>query len=382
MKTSFLWFFTGVDQAQLNANDNAYITERWKFSSLGITMAVMTILSFISSFIAFQIVSSSYLIGFLGSFVWTLIIFNLQRFLLTLSNKASQSSNVGIVELWQAMPSIIFSLIIGVTTAIPLQILIFQPDILIASKLKNIRQLSANLNKIDSVHHDNIKYLNDQLIDLNIRKNLNYEFPNEIDCVKKLQVVNLYIKESNSALELDSCLENIRTIQSRIDDEFNKIPDVTDEAILLHKLNLELINISNEKLEKIRASKQTLGLVGQSTIAFEVVPYFSWMLVFFIMFIQIFPVLIKMLGSKSVYDYWVEEQIRLKVASIEDAAIEIGAYHFYDRNGNVVPADIFHKYGFVLKEKIREYQNEKIDVISKINSNFKSKFETIKKSLF
>jgi hypothetical protein len=382
MKTSFLWFFTGVDQAQLNANDNAYITERWKFSSLGITMAVMTILSFISSFIAFQIVSSSYLIGFLGSFVWTLIIFNLQRFLLTLSNKASQSSNVGIVELWQAMPSIIFSLIIGVTTAIPLQILIFQPDILIASKLKNIRQLSANLNKIDSVHHDNIKYLNDQLIDLNIRKNLNYEFPNEIDCVKKLQVVNLYIKESNSALELDSCLENIRTIQSRIDDEFNKIPDVTDEAILLHKLNLVLINISNEKLEKIRASKQTLGLVGQSTIAFEVVPYFSWMLVFFIMFIQIFPVLIKMLGSKSVYDYWVEEQIRLKVASIEDAAIEIGAYHFYDRNGNVVPADTFHEYGFVLKEKIREYQNEKIDVISKINSNFKSKFETIKKSLF
>ena len=382
MKKSFLWFFTGVDQVQLNANEHSYITERWKFSSLGITLIVMTIMSLISSFIAFHIVSSSYLIGLLGSFFWTLIIFNLQRFLLTLSNKTSQSSNVGLVELWQAMPSIIFSLIIGVTTAIPLQILIFQPDILIASKLKNIRQLSANLNKIDDIHHENVKYLNDQLIELNVRKNLKYEFPNEIDCVKKLQVVNLYIQESNSAPEINTCLDNIQAIQTQMDDEFKKTPDVTDEAILLHKLNLELINISNEKLEKIRASKQTLGLVGQSTIAFEVVPYFSWMLVFFIMFIQIFPVLIKMLGSKSVYDYWVEEQIRLKVASIEDAAIEIGAYHFYDRNGNVVPADIFHKYGFVLKEKIREYQNEKIDVISKINSNFKSKFETIKKSLF
>ena len=140
MKKSFLWFFTGVDQVQLNANEHSYITERWKFSSLGITMIVMTIMSLISSFIAFHIVSSSYLIGLLGSFFWTLIIFNLQRFLLTLSNKTSQSSNVGLVELWQAMPSIIFSLIIGVTTAIPLQILIFQPDILIASKLKNIRQ--------------------------------------------------------------------------------------------------------------------------------------------------------------------------------------------------------------------------------------------------
>ena len=157
MKKSFLWFFTGVDQVQLNANEHSYITERWKFSSLGITMIVMTIMSLISSFIAFHIVSSSYLIGLLGSFFWTLIIFNLQRFLLTLSNKTSQSSNVGLVELWQAMPSIIFSLIIGVTTAIPLQILIFQPDILIASKLKNIRQLSANLNKIDDIHHENVK---------------------------------------------------------------------------------------------------------------------------------------------------------------------------------------------------------------------------------
>ncbi len=119
------------------------------------------------------------------------------------------------------------------------------------------------------------------------------------------------------------------------------------------------------------------GLAYRASALFEHVPYFAYSFTLLIIFVQLTPVLIKLMSAKSAYDYLQDMLNRLvvaggglppgmaetyRVAEADPAygGIEVNAVAVYDENGQGKPLTLYHRatevderYQQLYKEKMR-----------------------------
>jgi hypothetical protein len=138
------WFLCGIESEKFESLEGPYICERKRYTSIGLTMASMTCLALISFTYAFlQILYPDmplfqwqsivpWIICVVLSLVVTLIFFNLQRFVLTISHSVFIKLDSGGGRLTSGYVGILLSAVMSVAVGVPLQTMIMSPSIEVA----------------------------------------------------------------------------------------------------------------------------------------------------------------------------------------------------------------------------------------------------------
>ena len=122
MVKEFFWMCSGADPDILQ---DCPKSEQIKYAGIGGTVFFTAVMAFISSSYAlYTVFDNVYMAVFFG-LVWGLLIFNLDRFIVSTIKKRDSFWK----ELLQASPRIILALIIAVVISKPLELKIFEKEI-------------------------------------------------------------------------------------------------------------------------------------------------------------------------------------------------------------------------------------------------------------
>jgi hypothetical protein len=136
----FLWWCAGAHQDLLKQ----FPSEHAKYSGLGGVLLATFVLASISAGYAVYTVFNNLLWAILFAFVWGLIIFNFDRFLVSTMRKYGLSRRK---QVWMAVPRMILALLIGFTIARPLELKIFEKEI----NVKMTENLHKKIERNDSL---------------------------------------------------------------------------------------------------------------------------------------------------------------------------------------------------------------------------------------
>lgn len=148
MLKQFFILCSGADKPLLEGCSEG---EQTKYAGIGATVFFTAVMAFIASAYALFTVFDNVIPALLFGFVWSLLIFNLDRFIVSTIRKRNSFSS----ELLQATPRIILAIIIAIVISKPLEIKIFEKEInTVLLKEKNAMALNnkkevANYFKFD-----------------------------------------------------------------------------------------------------------------------------------------------------------------------------------------------------------------------------------------
>lgn len=122
MLKQFFLTCSGVDTTIINDCSNG---EQNKYVGIGATVFFTAVMAFIASSYALFTVFDNYFIAAIFGFIWGLLIFNLDRFIVSTIKKRDNKWK----ELAQATPRIILAIIIAVVISKPLELKLFEKEI-------------------------------------------------------------------------------------------------------------------------------------------------------------------------------------------------------------------------------------------------------------
>lgn len=284
--------------------------------------------------------------------IWGLMIYNIDRFIVTSTGKGDGTEAITWDELKGATPRILMGAIIAITISKPVEIRMFKTEIDIKLREKQIEQQRIYIDKVNANFNEELAKK-----DLEIKKieeDLKLKIERHADLEKQ------YIEEAR----LITVGPRARAIKAQMDVVEQEIEDI--------KKNPEYLRVKNEKREIEKRREKALadtekvangldGLLERIKIAHEVAG--TWITLFItllFMAIELTPVFFKLMLIKSPYDYLAENRDDLIKA---EKGIEI-QYDFYkDKEGIERHLVINHEAKRLIYEKIKltEIQKELTD---------------------
>lgn len=159
-------FFIICSGSDTDILDNCSVGEQNKYAGIGATVFFTAVMAFIAASYALYTVFDNYLTAIAFGFIWGLLIFNLDRFIVSTIKKRN---NV-IDELIQASPRIILAVIIAVVISKPLELKIFEKEInqvLLEQKndltLANQNQIAEQFNPSVTALENDITFLQNEI---------------------------------------------------------------------------------------------------------------------------------------------------------------------------------------------------------------------------
>jgi hypothetical protein len=283
---------------------------------------------------------STVLMSIVFGIIWGLIIFNIDRFIVTSTGKGDGTEKITKDELISAIPRIIMGIIIAITISKPIEIRMFQTEINVelyklqkkeelkmkdaTSKISSpeIERINKELKKIDDLDNELIK--NEGIA----RKDLR-------DCLMKL----------GGDCPKNTILYN-EAKKAREDYETQTKPKI----VAFENKKTELQG-GKEKIEKVSQSVAS-GLDGLSKriqLAHEVAGFWiSLFITLLFMAIELTPIFFKLMLTKSTYDYLAENRDELLKA---DYGIEVQYDKYKDKEGVERHLTINHEAERIIFEK-------------------------------
>jgi hypothetical protein len=312
--------------------------------------------------------------------IWGLMIFNIDRFIVTSTGKGDGTEKITWDELKSAIPRIIMGTIIAITISKPIEIRMFQTEINVKLKERQIEQQSEYIEKTKKIFKEEL--------DRNSKKLSMFEtdLSSKIERHKNLE--NQYIEEARiitvgpRALALKAQMEKV------------------EEEIKSDKQNTEYKLLKNEKAEierrlfkALSVSQKTAdsldGLLERIKLAHQVAGFWiSLFITLLFLAIELTPIFFKLMLNKTPYDYLTENRDDLILA---ENGIEVRYDYYKDKEGVEKHLVINHEAEKLIFEKMKvtkiqeelteyaiakykEREKEKIDsnldeYIKKINPN-------------
>ena len=286
--TRFFWFCAGVNTTVLALCPQS---EHNRFVGIGATVFFTGVLAAFSGGYALYTAFDSYLLAIFMGVFWGLIIFNLDRFMVSSIKKEGSFSK----QFWQAFPRFLLALVLAVVISKPLELRIFEPEIIEILEDRRTDKLAAveqyySLKKEDKSR--TITLLQERLDDqLATREQYYQDYRCECDgtcgtgktgrgseCERK-EKKYLQINEEYLALK--------GTIEQEIAEVRNEIQQIQQQE-----------NQAYTKTDEVYAH----GLVARLSAAGGLPMGPSIMIPLLILLIEISPILAKLLAPRGPYD--------------------------------------------------------------------------------
>ena len=394
----FLWFCAGADLQLLR---HCPQSERIKEEGIGGVVLATAVLAFLSSSYAFYIIfnpSQKFnLLTLLASvsfgLVWSLIIFNLDRFIVSSSGHGDGTEKITFDEFLGAIPRLIMAVIIGFTLSKPLEIRVMQSELDAVLKTKVAEYLYGGVDektgqKTEGAIASEKKRWEDDIAKTDI------DFKNTLEEKKKITdeldelTKKLSTAQENYAKEAQGLSGNGKYGDGPGTKALEKLKaELTDR---IEKLNQKLEAWDQENATKVKAYKSALeevakkhseenakiqdtaanmgGLVNRIMWGHEKFPVVSWALTLLLLSIEVAPILYKLMIRNGPYHYLTENQREIVAARY---AIERQANLLAGQRGQQAEVEIYHQAETSLKSSLAHLNSE-----SRLSLQALEKFET------
>ena len=327
--TQFLWWCAGADSYFLKKSP---VGDRVKYAGIGGVVLATGFFAALSGGFAFYTIfktkgdanndasmSFSLLVGvILFAAIWGIIIFNLDRFIVSSTGKGDGTDSITIKEIGQALPRIIIAFILGLAISAPLEIKILDSEInaeLSKYQEKYTSELNANTDKLfkqkqAALEKDKAEY----------EKKLNsYEMQLKVFDVEKDKLVAIRQAETKDkraygigpvAKQMQVDIDN----KSSEKDKFIKLKaaEVISWRKQLDFSNKKINELSDELRESYKDNEKIAhgydGLLKRIQISHEIGGIIPWLILAVFLCIEVGPIIFKLMMTKGPYDYMVENQ--------------------------------------------------------------------------
>lgn len=280
--------------------------------------------------------------------IWGLIIFNIDRFIVTSTGKGDGTEDITSKEFKSALPRIIMGTIIALTISKPVEIRMFKTEIDVKLHEKQMEQQQVYKAKTDSLFNSELAKKDKEIA--------KFEADLQAKIARHADLEKQYIEEARTVTEGPRALA-VKGQMMRVAAE-----------IQMDKSNPDYVRIKTEKdaIEKRReaalnsSEKVAAGLDGlleRIKLAHEIA---GWVISYFItllfLALELTPIFFKLMLIKGPYDY-MEENIKELIKA--ERGIEV-QYNFYqdDKEGHERDKVVQHEVIRLLKEKIQVLQSQ------------------------
>ncbi len=300
MLKNFFWMCSGADPDLLKESPKS---EQIKYAGIGGTVFFTAVMAFLSGSYALYTVFDNYYIATAFGIIWGLLIFNLDRFIVSTIKKQDKVWK----EIVQASPRIILAVIIAVVISKPLEIKIFEKEInQVLLEQKNELTL-ANQGQIAQQFTPEILRVENEIKSLK----------NEID-TKETEVNDLYetyISEAEGTkgtmlLGKGPVYEEKRNKHDTLLQELQDLKE--DNKVKITEKETALAQLRSKQEEQIAASQPIIdgfdGLMARINAMGELAWFPSFFIFLLFLAIETAPVLAKVMAPKGAYDFRFQDQ--------------------------------------------------------------------------
>jgi uncharacterized protein DUF4407 len=358
-----LWASAGADASVLERCPHS---DSVKFQGMGGVVLATAVLAFASGSYAFYTVFepktgtalgrdlhvSTLVMSIIAGLVWGLVIFNLDRFIVSSTGKGDGTERITFSEFTRAIPRLVMAVLLGVCISAPLEIRVLKPEIDAQLELEQneyLTELNSQSDQLFAAKREDLQkkvaaameslderegYFEKRRMELNEqRRSLELEAEGKT----KSGVVGRGPAWRDKRDTLDQMTAELERDRAR---EASKA-EVVNQEIEHWKADLasvdERLNAARES--NLKQARHLDGLMKRIQISHEIggpVPVFILLL---LLAIETGPIFFKMMLRRGAYDYLQESEMRLATAR---AGIEIDAQIYAEGTREEVRVDVYH----------------------------------------
>lgn len=350
--TKFFWWCAGADAEILKYSS---YSDHVKYGGIGAVVLATGVMAFISMSFAINSLFDTKLGVYLIGTAWGLIIFNLDRFIVSSTGKGDGEDSIGGQEFINALPRIVMAILLGLVISAPLETKIFEKEILGKWQEYKFKSSIDNGYKIDQFYRMKTLMTDSTIIETK-EELLNQE--ENVRVARERATEERHRGGPGEQWRRDTATQNI---------EEKRLQDLRDKLDIL-KLERDQFDVSreNEKesardsimkeeagfldklmmLEILSSHAKNIDVVdtntGEPTGEEEEIYGAAWAPIWLIrilfMLIEIAPVLLKLMLVKSPYDFMSENVSQIletkQGISIEHLTDEHSKLHKLKKNLN------------------------------------------------
>ena len=381
--TKFLWWCAGADPYFLQKSPKQ---DRVKYAGIGGIVFATGVLAMVSGWFAFftafgqksmagegtETHSTLFLIGnAVFAIAWGLMIFNLDRFIVSSTGKGDGTDKVTWGEFSQALPRIFIAIILGLVISKPLEIKILETEINI--ELNNLQ--NEELAKFDKATKERFN-ADIEIIDQQIAK---IEEDRDEIVVRQQAAEQEYIDQMQGRAGAAGYGPRAKQLEQLKIGWDNKLAEFDQ------RMGNDLLRLKNQRDEKLAAMDKELahnkekikgldGILARMSIAHELSLMLSIFLPLVFLSIETGPIFFKMMMTKGAYDYMVENYT-LKT-NMENGIIR--TEHLYEgKDGTPI---LMEHYRYLEVEAVRKEREEALEAQKVLNSKVIEDWQTRKLS--
>jgi len=362
--TRFLWSCAGADASLLARCPHA---DSVKFQGVGGIVLATAVLAFASGSYAFYTVFEPRTAMALGrgidwptvwmatiaGLIWGLVIFNIDRFIVSSTGKGDGSERIAWKEFRQAIPRLLMAILLGVCISAPLEIRILKPEIDAQLELEQneyLTRLNAHTEtRFQAIKAELIEKLDTATDRLDERVDYFEQRRHEINAQRRLIELEAEGRTGSGVAgrgpawrdkkeSLDQMLAELERDRSR-DAQKNK-PLEADVARWRSELEAQDDAQAAATESNLAQARHLDGLMKRIQISHEIGGYVPIFILLLLLAIETGPIFFKMMLRKGAYDYLVENEMRITAAR---AGIEIDAQIYLTETREEIRVDVFHQ---------------------------------------
>ena len=375
--TKKLWWCAGADEYFLMKSPKQ---DRVKYAGIGGVVLCTGFLAMVSGGFAFFTAFGPkayamdkaegaqwwfYLLTFAFAIIWGLIIFNLDRFIISSTGKGDGTDKITAKEWGQAAPRLLIALILGFAISAPLEIRILKSEIDNAlqkfqkANTAEMNEASAKLFEQSKTELENNKKEVEAKIAAYDAELKNYD--SQIDDLKAKVADEMQNGKKYGPGPVSEKLQ--KNVEAK-ELEKNKFIEVRAADLALYKQELTDANeglkelqqkLADDRKDNEESSHNYSGLLKRIQISHEIGGLIPWVILAVFLCIEMGPIIFKMMMNKGPYDYMVENfNYRMQV-----------------KNGIVKEERIFEgEKGMMLMEKVNylEVENDHMEKVEKLKA--------------
>ncbi|HMC01147.1 MAG TPA: DUF4407 domain-containing protein [Flavobacteriaceae bacterium] len=296
-------FFIICSGSDTDILENCSKGEQNKYAGIGATVFFTAVMAFIASSYALYTVFDNLLASIFFGFVWGLLIFNLDRYIVSTIKKR----NSVIDELIQATPRIFLAVIIAIVISKPLELKIFEKEInQVLLEQKNNLTL-ANKDQIAQQYNPSIEELNNNI------KSLQQQIDTketEVNTLYDTYIAEAEGREGTMLLGKGPVYKEKREKHDAMLSELQQLKE--ENKVKIASAETQIASLKNEYESQVVNSQPIIDSFDGLMARVNALGSLPWLPSFFIFLlflaIETSPIFAKLLSPKGEYDFKLEDQ--------------------------------------------------------------------------